>query len=57
MRKYYIINAFAEVVYIGEFADHLQAKEYVDSRGLLFIALMDEGAAKNWLMRCKAVIR
>lgn len=57
MRKYYMLNQFCELVYLGEYEDQLQAMQYVDSKGWEFHCLMDEGAAKSWLSRCKAAIQ
>lgn len=57
MRKYYMLNQFCELVYLGEYEDQLQAMQYVDSKGWKFHCLMDEGAAKSWLSRCKAAIQ
>lgn len=57
MRKYYMLNQFCDLVYIGEHEELLQALQYVDSHGWKFITLMDESAAKAWFSRCKAAIQ
>jgi len=57
MRKYYMLNHYGELIYIGEYKELLQAMQYVDSHSWKFITLMDEDTAKAWFSRCKAAIQ
>ena len=57
MRKYYMLNEFFDLIYIGEYEELLQAVQYVDSHNWKFQTIMDESAAKAWLSRYKAAIQ
>ena len=57
MCKYYMLNHYGELIYIGKYKELLQAMQYVDSNDWKFITLMDEGAAKAWLSRCTLVVK